>query len=121
MSRLVRPGPATVPPFGPHPRPGGACRSARYALRVGAFRRADVTYTLIPAIDLLEAVRRYGQLGRVGVAEDAASLPFNFHHRRERPSAAPITFIELQGGAYWLTVGGDRQANTHYCAVPDGA
>jgi hypothetical protein len=68
-------------------------------------------------MDLLEAVRRYGPVGRVGVVEDAAALPFELHERRERPSAGPITFLELEGGAYWI--GGDRQTNTYYCAVPD--
>jgi len=29
--------------------------------------------------------------------------------------------IELEGGAYWLTVGGERGPNFHYCAVPDPA
>ena len=49
----------------------------------------------------------------------AAALPFRLHERSEQPSAGPITFIELEGGAFWLTVGGDQQENFHYCAVPD--
>jgi hypothetical protein len=32
-----------------------------------------VTYTLIPGIDLLEAVRRYGLVGRTGTVGDVAS------------------------------------------------
>jgi len=78
-----------------------------------------ITYTLIAGIDLLEAVRRYGLVGRTGTVPDVAALPFTLHDRSDQPAAGPITFIELEGGAYWLTVGGDRQANTHYCAVPD--
>ena len=80
-----------------------------------------MTYTLIPGIDLLEAVRRYGLAGRTGTVPDAAALPFKLHERSEQPSGGPITFIELEGGAYWLTVGGERQENFHYCAVPDRA
>jgi hypothetical protein len=68
-----------------------------------------VTYTLIPGIDLLEAVRRHGRAGRVGVVQDVGSLPFKLNDRSEQPSTAPITIIELEDGAYWLTVGGDRQ------------
>ena len=80
-----------------------------------------MTYTLIAGIDLLEAVRRYGAVGLVGVVEDVAALPFKLHEQSERPPAGPITFLELESGAYWLTVGGDRQANFHYCALPDPA
>jgi hypothetical protein len=83
--------------------------------------RVSVTYTLIAGIDLLEAVRRYGAVGLVGVVEGVAALPFKLHDRSDQPAAGPITFIELEGGAYWLTVGGDRQENFHYCAVPDRA
>ena len=80
-----------------------------------------MTYTLIPGIDLLEAVRRYGLVGRTGTVPDAAGLPFTLHHRSEQLPGGPITFIELEDGAYWLTVGGERGPNFHYCAVPDRA
>jgi hypothetical protein len=80
-----------------------------------------VTYTLIAGIDLLEAVRRYGLAGRVGTVPDVAALPFTLHDRSEQPSTGPITFIELEGGAFWLTVGGERGPNFHYCAVLDPA
>ena len=76
-----------------------------------------MTYTLIAGIDLLEAVRRYGLVGRTGVAPDAAGLPFTLHHRSKQLPGGPITFIELEGDAYWLTVGGDQEI-FHYCAVP---
>jgi hypothetical protein len=76
---------------------------------------------LITGIDLLKAVRRYGLAGRVGTVPDVAALPFTLHERSERPSAGPITFIALEDGAYWLTVGGERGPNFHYCAVPDPA
>ena len=78
-----------------------------------------MTYTLIPGIDLLEAVRRYGLVGRTDTVADVAALPFALHDRSEQPPAGPITFIELEGGAYWLTTGGAQQENFHYCAVPD--
>ena len=44
-----------------------------------------MTYTLIAGIDLLEAVRRYGAVGLVGVVEDVAALPFKLHEQSERP------------------------------------
>jgi hypothetical protein len=47
-----------------------------------------VTYTLIAGIDLLEAVRRYGLVGRTGTVGDVAALPFALHDRSERPSEA---------------------------------
>lgn len=78
-----------------------------------------MTYTLLAGIDLLEAVRRYGLVGRTGVVPNPAGLPFTLHHRSQRLPEGPITFIELEGGAYWLTAGGDRQETFHYCAVPD--
>ena len=81
----------------------------------------NVTYTLTAGIDLLEAVRRYGLVGRTGTVADAADLPFTLPDRSEQILAVPITFIELEGGAYWLTVGGERGPNFHYCAVPDPA
>jgi hypothetical protein len=68
---------------------------------------------------MMEAVRRYGLAGRVGTVPDVAALPFPLHERSERPAAVPITFIELEGGAYRLTVGGDQQENFHYGAVSD--
>ncbi len=80
-----------------------------------------MTYTLIRGIDLLEAVRLYGLVGRVGTVPDVAALPFKLHERSEQPSAGPITFIELEGGAFWLTAGGGQQESFHYCAVPDRA
>ncbi len=80
-----------------------------------------LTYTLIAGIDLLEAVRRYGLVGRTGTVAHAADLPFTLPDRSERILAVPITFIELEGGAYWLTTGGPHQENFHYRAVPDPA
>ena len=56
-----------------------------------------MTYTLIAGIDLLEAVRRYGLVGRTGTVRDVAGLPFVLHERSEQASAGPITFIELEG------------------------
>jgi hypothetical protein len=82
------------------------------------WKEVPVSHTLIAGIDLLEAVRRYGLAGPTGTVTDAAALPFTLHERSEQPAAGPITFIELEGGAFWLTVGGDQQENFHYCAVP---
>ena len=78
-----------------------------------------MTHTLLAGIDLLGAVRRYGLVGRTGVVPDAAGLPFTLHNRSEQLPAGPITFLELEGGAYWLTAGGEQQEGVHYCAVPD--
>jgi len=69
----------------------------------------------------MEAVRRYGPAGRAGTVPDVAALPFTLHEGSERPAALPITFIELEGGAFWLTVGGERGPNFNYCALPDPA
>ena len=80
-----------------------------------------MTHTLLAGIDLLEAVRRYGFVGRTGIVPDAAGLPFTLHHRSKQLPEGPITFLELEGGAYWLTVGSERQETFHYCAVPDQA
>ena len=80
-----------------------------------------VTHTLLAGIDLLEAVRRYGLVGRIGVVADADALPFTVREQSELLAGGPITFIELERGAYWLTVGGERHATYHYCAVPDPA
>jgi len=79
------------------------------------------TYTLLPRIDLPEAVQRFGRLVRVGYAKDVNVLPFRLHERSEQPPAGLIMFIELESGAYWLRVGGDQQKNFHYCALPDPA
>ena len=80
-----------------------------------------LTYTLIAGIDLPEAIDRHGRLGRLATVENVEALPFTLHERSERPPTGPVTFIALDGGAYWLTVGGDRQANFHYCAISDPA
>lgn len=81
-----------------------------------------MTYTLIAGIDLLEAVRRYGLVGRTGIVSDATALPFTLHPRSQKlTEEGPITFIELEAGVYWLTVGGEREATFHYCAVPNRA
>ena len=77
-----------------------------------------MTYTLVAGIDLLEAIRRYGLIGRTGIAPDATALPFTLDDRGRQALAGPITFIELEGGAYWLTVGAERHETFHYCAVP---
>ncbi len=53
--------------------------------------------------------------------DSGAALPFRLHEQSEQPLAGPIMFIELEGGAFWLTVGGDQQENFNYCAVPDQA
>ena len=53
-----------------------------------AGERMLLTYTLIPRIDLLEAVRRYGLVGRTGTVPDTAALEVPMG-----PSA----------GALWLT------------------
>jgi hypothetical protein len=78
-----------------------------------------LTYRLVAGIDLLETVRRYGLAGRVGTVPDVAALPFSLPDGSEQLLGGPITFIELEGGAYWMTVGGERGPNFHYCAVPD--
>jgi hypothetical protein len=57
-----------------------------------------MTYTLLAGIDLLEAVRRYGLVGRTGVVPDTAGLPFTLHHRSKQLPGGPITFIELEDG-----------------------
>jgi hypothetical protein len=80
-----------------------------------------LTYTLIAGIDLPEAIDRHGRLGRLATVETVEALPFTLHERSERPPAGPVTFIALEDGAYWLTVGGERGPNFHYCAVPDPA
>jgi hypothetical protein len=99
------------------------------ALRAGARGRshtvksrrmdAEATYTLIHGIDLLEAVRRYGRVVRDGAADDAATLPSPCTNGASGLLEGPILFLELEGGAYWLTVGGEHQETFHYCAVPD--
>ena len=78
-----------------------------------------MVYRLLAGIDLLEAVRRYGRPGRMSAVVDVAALPFTLDERSAQLPAGPITFMELEGGAYWLTVGGDQQETLHYCAVPD--
>jgi hypothetical protein len=69
-----------------------------------------VTYTLIAGVDLLEAVRRYGRVGRVGVVEDVAALPFKLHEQSERPRAGPITFLEAVQAVQLITDSVGRRA-----------
>lgn len=79
-----------------------------------------LTYTLVAGIDLLEAVRRYGLVGRTGTVPDAAGLPFTLHERSEQLAGGPITFIELGGRRLLADRGWRARAKCLLCGARSG-